>query len=242
MFCFKKREGINLSKTKPKGIPLWLQVIAILLVGIIASVGVFFYIQDSNIERFTVKFADKDGNIIEEKVVRSGKGIVPPSFDTDLVFRGWSATLNNISSDIETHPSFYSIVEDNLIYFNSAYVREGGKFSIDLILSGNVNISEGEVILNFDNEVMTYKKFDGYGITKVEETNPGELTISFNSEKPLIEKTSLAQIEFYAEKKNVNYTQVDLKANKANLLINGDKQFADCATINNKIYFLQEVE
>ncbi len=216
-------------------------MVAILLAGMLVSVGVFFYIQDSKIERFTVTFADGNGNVIEEKVVKSGKGVIPPAFDTDLVFRGWDVTLNNVTSDIEAHPSFYRIVEDNLIYFNSIYVREGKNFSIDLMLSGKVNISEGEFKLNFDNEVMTYKKYDGHGITKVEETNPGELTISFNSDEALTEKTSLAKIEFYAEKKNVNYTQVNLKADKANLIINGDKKFADCATINNNIYFLQEV-
>jgi len=221
---------------------LWLQIIAILLVGIIASFGVFFYIQDSKIERFTVTFADGDGEVIEEKEVKSGKGVIPPAFDTDLVFRGWDITINNVTSDIETHPSFYRIVEDNLIYFNSVYVQEGKKFSIDLTLSGKVNISEGKITLSYDSEVMTYKKYDGYDITEVKETKPGELTINFKSIEALTKKTALAQIEFYAEKKNVNYTQVELKADKANLIIKGDKKFADCSTINNNIYFLQEVE
>lgn len=230
-----------MDKKERKGIPLWVQLIAILLVGVLASVGVFLFVKDSKIERFTVTFADQDGNVIEEKVVKNGKGVIPPVFETDLVFRGWDTTINNVTSDIEAHPDFYRIVEDNLIYFNSVYVQEGKSFVVDLTLAGNVNISDGEVTLNFDNEVMSYKSFKGYGITDVKETAEGELTIAFNSDTPLTEKTQLAQIEFYAERKNVNNTQISLKANKANLVVKGDKKFADCATINNKIYFLQEV-
>lgn len=199
------------------------------------------FIQDSKIERYTVTFADKNGEVIEEKIVKSGKGVEPPTFDTDLVFRGWDVTLNNITSDIETHPSFYNIVEDNLMYFNSVYVREGKNFSIDLMLSGNVNISEGEVKLNFDEEVMTYKKYEGNEITEIDETAPGELTIKFTSDEQLKEKTHLAQITFFAEEKDVNYSQITLTASKSNLVVDGDEKFVDCATINNNIYFLQEV-
>lgn len=226
---------------KKKRLPLWFQLIAIFLIGLIASIGTYLFIQDKNTERFTVTFAYGDGTVIDQRVAKSGNGVIPPDYETDCVFRGWDGIINNVSADMEVHPLLYNIVENNLFYFDTVYAQEGRKFSIDLILAGKVNVSNSELTLKYDEEVIAYKSFDGIEIIEITQTNPGELIVHFNSENILTEKTKLAQINFYAKKRDVKYSQITLSANEANAVLNGEEIPADCATINNNIYFLQEV-
>ncbi|MBR2885212.1 MAG: hypothetical protein IKB93_10535 [Clostridia bacterium] len=226
---------------KKKGLTLLLQIVAILLIGIVASVGTYLFIQDKNRERFTVTFAYGNGEIIEQKVVKSGNGVIPPDFNTDCVFRGWDGIINNVLSNFEVHPSLYSIVEDNLFYFDTVYAREGRNFSIDLMLAGEVNISNGELTLEYDEKVIEYRSFESNEAIKITQISPGKLIVSFGSDEILTKKTELAQIKFYAKRKDVKYSLITLSANKANVVFNGEENPADCATINNNIYFLQEV-
>ena len=230
-----------MADKKKKGVSLLFQIVAILLIGIIASSGTYLFIQDKNRERFTVTFAYGNGEIIEQKVVKSGNGVIPPDCDTEAVFRGWDKTINHVSADMEVHPSFYKIVEDNLFYFDSVYAQEGRKFSIDLMLAGKVNISNGELTLKYDEKVMRYMSFDSSKTIEIAKTKPGEIVVRFSGDDILTEKTKLAQITFYAKRKDVKYSQITLSANEANVWFNGEEIPADCATINNNIYFLQEV-
>lgn len=240
MYCLTKAVFWVTDKKK-KGLSLLLQIVAILLIGIVASVGTYWFIQDKNRERFTVTFAYGNGEIIEQKVVKSGNGVIPPDFDTDCVFRGWDRIINNVSADMEVHPLLYYIVEDNLFYFDSVYAREGRRFSIDLILAGKVNVSNSELILEYDEEVIEYKSFEPNEAIEITQTDPGKLIVRFSGSNILTQKTKLAQITFYAKRKDVKDSQITLSASKANVVINGEEIPADCATINNKIYFLQEV-
>lgn len=231
-------------KGKSHIIKFSIQIIAILLVGILMSVCVYLYIQDKNITRYTVTFADANGAVIETKTIKEGYGVMPSKIDADgYVFRGWDSLLNNITSDTETHPYLYKITEPNLFYFDTIYVREGKKFSLDLMLNGEVNISEGSLTLEFDDDVFDYKGFSGKGITEISVIDSGKLLVSFNSKDVFTNKTKLAEIEFYAEEKNVISSEITLTANAEEMLLlsNGEEKIADCATINNKIYFLQEV-
>ena len=75
----------------------------------------------------------------------------------------------------------------------------------------------------------------------VSENKDGELTIYLNSSTPLKEKTLISQLTFYAKKKDAYSTQVNLSVDNALIVSNGKETSANCATINNKIYFLQEV-
>lgn len=229
---------------KKKSFPFLIQIISILLIGALVSVGVFFYIQDKNATRHTVTFAYQDGTVIEKRTVKDGCGLIPSVPEHEgSVFQGWSTTLNNVTNDMEAHPCFYRIIEQNLFYFNSVYVREGRKFKIDLMLDGDVNISKGKLVLKYDDEVFDFKSYTGENLTTIKENKPGELIISFSSEKPLTSKTKLAEIEFYAEKKDVKYSEITLsaKGKEMFLVVDGKDKIADCATINNKIYFIQEV-
>ncbi len=230
-----------MTDKKKKGLTLLLQIVAILLIGIVTSVGTYLFIQDKNRERFTVTFAYGNGEIIEQKVVKSGSGVIPPDYNTECVFRGWDKIINNVSADMEVHPLLYYIVEDNLFYFDSVYAREGRKFSIDLMLAGKVNVSNGELTLKYDEKVMKYMSFDSSEAIEITQTNPGELIVRFNREYILTEKHKLAQLNFYAKRRDVKYSQITLSANEANVWFNGEEIPADCATINNNIYFLQEV-
>lgn len=229
---------------KRKSFPFLLQIISILLVGVLFSVGVFLYIQDKNAKRYTVTFATQDGEVIEKRTVKEGCGLIPSTPEHEgYVFQGWSKILNNVTSDIEAHPYFYRIVEQNLFFFDSVYVREGRKFTIDLMLDGEVNISKGKLILNYDDEVFDFKSYTGETLTTIEESKPGELIVSFSSENILTEKTKLAEIEFDTKKKDVQYSEITLSAKGKEMfvVIDGNEELADCATINNKIFFIQEV-
>ncbi len=229
------------KEQKNSMLALVIQVVAILLVGVISSVGMFWYIKDKNTERYTVTFAYGDGTVIEEKTVKSGCGVVPPIIETNDVFRGWDVIINNVTSNLETHPQFYKIAEDNLFYFDSVYVKEGKKFTIDLMLSGNVHVSKGELTLYYDKNVMFYESYIDSDFINIIEPTPGELIISFDSREPLTVTTSLTQIEFRSKKMDVKYSQITLMASKMIVDIKGKEQPADCATINNNIYFLQGV-
>lgn len=239
-----------MRKNKRKiSIPFWIQISAILLTGVIASGVVLLFApgkqqaeSDENIVKHTVTFAYLDGTVIETKTVEEGKGVFPPSLETEGVFRGWSAGFNAVKADIEVHPVVYSIKEENLFYFDSVYVKEDTEFSLDLYVGGIVNLSSGTITLTYDADVLEYKKFDGIESLIISENKNGELTIKFDNSTPLKEKTLISQLTFYAKKKDAYSTQVNLSLGNALVVSNGKETSADCATINNKIYFLQEVE
>ena len=105
-------------------IPFWIQISAILLVGVILSGIVLVFApngprteHDEDILKHTVTFAYLDGTVIETKTAEDGKGVFPPSLETEGVFRGWSAGFNAVKADIEVHPVVYSIKEENLFFF-----------------------------------------------------------------------------------------------------------------------------
>lgn len=232
-----------MSKKSKITIPFWLQLVAILLVGVVVSCSVFYFVRDYKAERYTVTFAYGNGAQIETKEVKEGKGIFPPELDwgADYVFRGWDRALNRVAANIEAHPDIYKVMEENLFYFDSVYVREGHAFTLDLMLGGNVNLSSGEVVLIFDEEVMEYKSFQTSEALDVTKTGKGELLIKLNSKNPITQKTELARLKFRAKRKDVEYTQAVLSAKSTKLILDGEEKPADCATINNKIFFIQEV-
>lgn len=238
-----------MRKNKRKiNIPFWIQILAILLAGVVASGVVLLFAPgkqqaetDDNIVKHAVTFAYLDGTVIETKTVEEGKGVFPPLIETEGVFRGWSAGFNAVKADIEVHPVVYSIKEENLFYFDSVYVKEDTEFTLDLYVGGKVNLSSGTITLSYDPDVLEYKSADGLGVGEISETKSGELTIKLNSKVTLKEKTLISQIKFYARKKDAYSTQINLTARDGLVITNGDEFPANFATINNKIYFLQEV-
>lgn len=207
----------------------------------IASASVYLISQEINSEKFVVKFAYLDGSIIEEKKVKSGKGIMPPKLESDDVFLGWSAAVNNIESDIELHPQFYNIVEDNLFYFDSQYVKEGKNVQIDVYVGGNVNFNKGELFIDYDNAILHYKKSNCADGVSASNEEDGKIKISIDSSFPIKEKTLLTSITLSTQKADVFSTEILLTADDVTYVENGKDKPAVFATINNKIYFLQEV-
>lgn len=238
-----------MRKGKKKiSIPFWTQILSILLIGVLASGIVLLFVLNKppnkskeNMEKHTVTFAYLDGTIIETKTVEKGKGVFPPILKNDGVFRGWSSAFNAVEKDIEVHPIFYHIKEENLFYFDSVYVQEDKKFTLDVYVGGKVNVSSGTITLSYDPEVLEYIQANGLEDLSVAEDQSGELKISFNNNTPLKEKTLISQLTFYAKKKDAYATQANLTASDMKTIVAGQDQTADCATINNKIYFLQEV-
>ncbi len=227
-------------------IPFWIQIVLILFTGVLLScivliIGNSITQTKQEIVNHTVTFAYLDGTIIETKTVEDGKGVVPPDMDNDGVFRGWSAGFNKVKSDIEVHPIFYNALEENLFYFDSLYVKEGTKFILNVYVGGNVDVSTGTLSLSYDTEVLKYKKAETSEISEVSEDKSGEITINLDSKTPLKEKTLIAQLAFYAKKKDAYSTYIDLTVKNAETIVAGQQKPVAFATIKNKIYFLQEV-
>ncbi len=230
-------------------IPFWLQITSILLAGVIVSISVFFIIdyvgerkKNEALGTHTVTFAYSDGTIIETKEVSHGKGIFPPTLKEKGVFRGWSAGFNIVVSDIEVHPIYHNIAESNLFYFDSVYVKEGEKFSIDVCVGGTVSVSSGELILEYDPDVLKFQKTNDKDDSVNVVHSKGKITIAFNYAEPLKAESVLSKLQFKAKKKDVYSTELLLKAVDMKVVSEGKETPVECATLNNKIFFLQEVE
>lgn len=159
-----------------------------------------------------------------------------------MVFRGWSGAFNNVTADIEVHPQFMDITDENLFYFNSVYVQEGKEFSVDVKLGGEVNLSSATLSISYDSEVMDFIKSEDEGVCKVTKEKDGELKLSIQNDVPVTEPTQLSQLTFKAKEKDVYATQIDLSCKDGKYMEKGAEKPATTATLNNKIYYLQEVE
>lgn len=248
----KFKVGLYLKNKKRKNkivLPFWLQILAIIVVGIIFSVVVFLIIssvlnkdKESNVEKHSVTFAYQDGTVIDTKKASDGKGIFPPDFETNGVFRGWSGAINNVTSDIEVHPILMDISDENLFYFDSLYVKEGDEFAIDLLLAGEVNLSSADLTVSYDTDVMEYVKSDSKDYCEIKEGEEGVLNFILSSDIPITEKTLLSQITFRSKEMDVYASQIDLSCKNGKIVKEGKEQPTTVSTINNKIYYLQEVE
>ena len=237
-----KIKKIVQDKKEPSGMPFWLQIVLILLFGVLASIGVYIVGRNRNTTTYTVTFAYDDGTIIDQKQVKAGKGVEPPEYVSDMVFRGWNSPINNVQQDMEVHPMFYTISDDvNLFYFNSVYVREGKDCLLDLNLTGEVNLSSAELVLSYDTNVLQFKSENSADICTVKEKEHGTLAITINSDEPVTEKTLISQLKFHAKKADAKWTEIGLKSKGAKIEVNGMEYDIESSTINNKIYFLQEV-
>ena len=229
-------------------IPFWLQIVAISLAGVLAS-GVAFWItqeyvssrQNEELETHTVTFAYLDGTVIETKEVAHGKGTFPPELSNKGVFRGWSAGFNIVENDIEVHPIYYTIKENNLFYFDSVYIQEGKEFSLDVCVGGHVSVSSGELTLRYDPNVLDFLGSDDVKFCTVTESTMGELVICLEGKTAIKTQTLLSQLRFLAKEKDAYSTEITLKASNVKVIADGQEMPADCATINNKVFFLQEV-
>lgn len=233
---------------KQRPFPFWLQIVSILLCGVLVSGGVYFVMRNGSeteknreTKKYMVTFAYQDGTVIDTRQVEEGKGVFPPEFKTDHVFQGWSTALNAVRADVEAHPLVYEIADENLFYFNSVYVKEGSEFTIELMLAGTVCISSAEITISYDAEVTEYIKSADADCCTVTEGEKGSLLLRLNSETPLTEKCLLSQITFQAKEKDVYSTQINLSCTNPMLGEAGLETPATASTINNRIYYLQEV-
>lgn len=193
------------------------------------------------LEKHTVTFAYLDGTVIDTKEVEHGKGVFPPELNDAGIFRGWSKGINAVETDIEAHPVYHLITENNLFYFDSVYVQEGKEFSLDVYVGGYVSVSSGELTLAYDPEVLDFLDSKNMEQCSVVKSTDGELLISFESDSPIKMETLLSQLRFLAKEKDAYATEITLKASNMKVIADGQETPADCATINNKVFFLQEV-
>ena len=235
---------------KRKSLPFWAQILIILICGAIvggAVYGTIRYIQwvqyEDSLPLYTVTFAYQNGEVIATKQVKEGRGVYPPEFNASgIVFQGWSKPINNINADIEVHPLYYPVSDENLFCFDAVYVKEGEEFTIKLMLTGNVNISSAELTVSFDTNVMEFVGLTGENRCTVSNEGDGKLLISLKSDEPIKAETLLSEIKFKALKKDVYSSQIELSCKNAKLSKSGVDVPATVSTLNNKIYYLQEVD
>lgn len=191
---------------------------------------------------YQVIFALQDGTIIEEKSVHEGKGVMPPEYAVDGVFRGWNAPFNAVTSNVETHPMIYQVADENLFCFDSVYVKEGEQFTIRLNLVGTVNISSADLTIEYDPMVMDYVASKNAACCATHEIESGRLRMELRSERPVNETMLLSEITFFAKPEDVYSTQINLHCTNGILKIGAAETPTAVSTLNNKIYYLQEVE
>ncbi len=228
----------------------WFEIALILLCGIIVSFIVYYTVhrtkakkQKENTQKYTVTFTDTNGNVLETRQVSEGKGVFPPAFETEDVFRGWNCSFNKMYADVETYPMTYQILDDeNLFYFDSVYVLEGEEFTIDLMLSGRVNISSAGLMMEYDSDVMEYIDASNEDWVEVKKAGDGKLEITLESDTPLRESAFLTQLTFRTKPKDVYSTQISLNCEYGVLMSQESEYPATVSTLNNKIFYLQEVD
>ncbi len=240
---------------KKEPIPFWLQITLIILCGVILSAVVLLILRGRNAADqqkpeptpdnavYTVTFAWQDGTVIDTCTAHGGKGVIPPELETDAIFRGWSGAVNNVRSDIEVHPMLYhGDADENLFCFDTLYVLEGTDFTIDLNLTGRVGLSHAELKISYDPQVMDYFAADPAVCCTVTEEAPGQLLLVLHSETPIREPLRLAGLTFAAKPEDVYSTQISLSCSGAYYLQGKEEIPATVSTLNNQIYYLQEVE
>lgn len=228
-------------------IPFWLQITGILMIGAFASLIIFLAAgfqgagQTESLPKHTVTFAYLDGTIIETKEVEHGKGVFPPELDGEGIFRGWNVGFNAVTTDVEAHPEYYNGSEDNLFYFDAVYVQEGNEFSLGVSVGGHVGFSSGELTLRYDTDVLEFIEAEENVQCTVTEEQAGEIKIQMQSAESITEQALISKLVFRAKEKNAYCTQIDLSAANVKTVVGGQEIPADHATINNKVFFLQEV-
>ena len=237
------------KEKKNKSLPFWTQILIIISIGIVISGFVFWAInknieesKEKDLKKNTVTFSYQDGTKIEMKKVSDGKGVFPPNIDYKGVFRGWSSSINEVTEDIEAHPMIMDITEENLFYFNSVYVKEGEEFAIELFLDGQVNLTNAELILSYDSDVMEFITTKDSEFCKIKTSKKDELTLNVSSKTPIERKTLLSCLTFKAKEKDVFATEIEISCKNGKTTEDGKETPATVSTLNNKIYYLQEVD
>lgn len=245
-----------MSKRTNKKVPFWVEIVMILLCGVIVSVLLYSAVRRSTSEPttllptpsngndkwYTVTFAYQDGTVIEKKQAHEGNGVVPPIFETDGVFRGWSTPFNALHSDVETHPMVYSgNGDENLFCFNSVYVKEGDTFVVDLELKGRVSISSVDILISFDPDVMEFLGSKDADYCSVETAGTGQLVMTIKSAEPLRTPDLLTTLTFRAKVMDVYSSSISLQGSNGKYYDTSGEVPATVTTLDNKIYYLQEV-
>lgn len=234
---------------KSRSIPFWGQIVIILLCGVAISGAVYGTIRyikwrqyEESLPKYTVTFAYQNGDVIATKQTKAGRGVLPPILDSSRVFQGWSKPINNVMADMEVHPLYYSIEDENLFCFDSVYVKEGDEFTIEILLTGSVNISSAELSIEYDPDVMSFVTAHNSDWCTVSYSEDGKLLLLLNSENPITDTITLSDIKFKAQQKDVYSSQIDLICKEAKVNQSGVGVPATASTLNNKIYYLQEVD
>lgn len=232
-------------------IPFPMQISLILLCGVLMSILAAIVVRGklsadavaaNETPVYQVTFALQDGTVIEVKSVHEGKGVMPPEYSVDGVFRGWSTPFNSVTSNVETHPMIYQVADENLFCFDSVYVKEGEQFTIRLNLVGTVNISSADLSIEYDPMVMDYVASKNAACCVIHEVESGSLRMELRSERPVNEAMLLSEITFFAKQEDVYSTQINLRCTNGILKTGATETTTAVSTLNNKIYYLQEVE
>lgn len=216
----------------------YLVALLILLTGIGLSSLILW--QPWTIQRYTVTFLDADGQVLQTQRVREGNGAKPPSLQKDgMIFKGWDKDINAVSADVETDPILLEIHEEkNVIYADTVYGQTGKTVSVTPRIGGVVDCCSFVIEMGYDAEAFELLKAEPIleGLTVETETD-GLLVLSWSSEIPLEENTTLVAIELRCLLNEGSYgTMIPFLTREIYRLEQGERVYTDSTAYDTKLY------
>lgn len=224
----------------------WLAILLIILAGVIVS-GVLLIVRLQSAKDATqaqdetrqVSFYNIDGTVLNETSVTYGTAVMAPSLpksNLNYVFHGWDKTLGGITEDIQIYPVIEDLSEyANALYIDSYYVQNNSEFWVDIILAGNVSISQLDIGIDYDSSVLKYVACDDNYLS-AEEDEEGFVIIRLDEEENITESRILARLCFRSHGPDFTYTELLIKNGTPKHFVNGNIAAYDCAAVNGRIY------
>lgn len=102
----------------------------------------FYPIFEKSNRQYVVNFYDEDGNLLDSQIVNAGEEAVyngptpakPSDNDWDYVFKGWSSTIDEVTSDLDLKPVF----EQEVRKFHVSFTVDGKTIHTKRVEKGDV--------------------------------------------------------------------------------------------------------
>lgn len=184
----------------------WRILLAVLIAVIAVSVSTFFIIFASKkppepIEgKFTIRFIDLNGEILEERQVEKGGFAIPPpppELPLNTVFTGWGGAFIAVNGDSNCSVLYRDISnKPNVFYIPTIYAESGTTFQLKLFVGGTVSLDILEIELPYNKEIMRFVSAQSAFGSVVNENDT--IKFALNSNTSLQKNTELATITFKA--------------------------------------------
>lgn len=232
----------------------WIGVGAILLAGVLISVGIVCFRQNTTAENatgseteavHTLVFLDEEGAVLDEQQVSDGGYAMPPELESvndSIAFRCWNQSLYRISRSTELTPVYQDLREsENAFYMDAHYVELGRNVELELWLGGEVCLSSIELTLTYDPEVLLDFQCDVEGSPfRVVSSEEGSVTLRLDADENLAEALTVATLRGTVSKARTDLikTQIHVDMSGPKLLLNGTEKGTDSNAVHGDIYVL----